>query len=1107
MQTPSNYGRRSLYQPPSGSASGGVFLPVSAVPVPAPIPVTSPGEATCSPGSSVPHIVLRRPLVRSAHMALNNRHSYHAGASSEFNLFNQNSRPGLIRLGSFEGQPSACSFSPVSTPVEDPLHRQRHSTPCLVPVSGSGPHSTRKRYSATFGLLGSLTEEMNDRGIGSGIHPTDTQDSPRGSDASLGSLKREDDRDGGRQMLGRPTAQYQPHSVTHMIPQASIPMTGQVLVDPNTGQHYIIPQPFYSAPAQHLYYPAPQPSPLYFPYAAAAPQPIPAPIPFPTTSSQPPLQRHLSSTPPRHHPHSHYAAFESDWSSLSKADLDSVAPQSPLLFPQQPHHQSTYSTPSTYSTTSFAQQYRSQQHRGSPNSQPEDPENGRDVVFRRDASARSSNEMLRNDQQFGQQQPVNSGSLHSAAAAQRKDERTPLFGGPPPWWGREHEDSLTDVETRRPAPRPPMHSGHAHSTVSDTESSRQRHQPPARPVRMDIDFESPSLQEEQKPKVVPPTPLSSRAVRMDIDLSTLSSTPTQAPPPSATASASASACSTHGSLQNTPSIDSASSTSGSNAPSSTQATSSASASISAPLPKVASAPTAFTIAFDNPSEPVSLQDAARKSIQARKLLNRRIGATQHQNDNSRNANTQQPQPKEQQQPSNKQYLLNKLLQNEGGSEFTANVSERRSDDVASEAGTYVIDTSSRPTANLKKPNRIVENSDESTETSDSSSEEEEDKEKTPQPTGRDEMLAGLARLRQMAGVTKPPPAPVTSVSRPTLLPPSISKRTSLGQSSSSSSAGGITRSVLPSSPSAHSPLSNIRPSTTGHPPTRLSRQPLPSPAAASSLSSSSNPFRRGDGGRFSMKGGSSPQQAPKRPPFRAGLSGGRMPGIDPMKQHEQEMNAWLRRKDYNPMKAAAEAKRAKELKERGDNFISNRSISFHVQPGGVMTKRNQRQPELIRNRSQESLAREEAEYASQKVIAEYSRGVVQDINRLSKQQRTAGDGKQMSGLQKAVDMLSQKCKKSIELIRNQNKGCLSVSVEDLLAAAAEPPRVGETLDEQLDRLSDAFDAVQRYLEQYSIEDDDMKSAVTNYSGFSFRSSQGHGDDLMKSLLSRKTSDE
>ena len=91
-------------------------------------------------------------------------------------------------------------------------------------------------------------------------------------------------------------------------------------------------------------------------------------------------------------------------------------------------------------------------------------------------------------------------------------------------------------------------------------------------------------------------------------------------------------------------------------------------------------------------------------FQARKLLNRRIGAIQNQNDNSKNANTQQPQPKEQ-QPSNKQYLLNKLLQSknwlcvdfqkikildEGGSELTANISERRSDDVASEAGTYVI---------------------------------------------------------------------------------------------------------------------------------------------------------------------------------------------------------------------------------------------------------------------------------------------------------------------------------------------------------------------------------------------------------------------------------
>ena len=58
---------------------------------------------------------------------------------------------------------------------------------------------------------------------------------------------------------------------------------------------------------------------------------------------------------------------------------------------------------------------------------------------------------------------------------------------------------------------------------------------------------------------------------------------------------------------------------------------------------------------------------------------------------------------------------------------------------------------------------------------------------------------------------------------------------------------------------------------------------------------------------------------------------------------------------------------------------------------------------------------------------------------------------------------------SFLIFRSQNKGCLSVSVEDLLSAAAEPPGAHESLNEQLERLSDAFDAVQRYLEQYSLD--------------------------------------
>ena len=71
--------------------------------------------------------------------------------------------------------------------------------------------------------------------------------------------------------------------------------------------------------------------------------------------------------------------------------------------------------------------------------------------------------------------------------------------------------------------------------------------------------------------------------------------------------------------------------------------------------------------------------------------------------------------------------------------------------------------------------------------------------------------------------------------------------------------------------------------------------------------------------------------------------------------------------------------------------------------------------QLSRNRSQESIIENEAEQASQRIVAEYSRGMVKDINRLT--QRSTSAGKQHSGLAKAVDMLSQKCKKSIELIR------------------------------------------------------------------------------------------
>ncbi|EGT42593.1 hypothetical protein CAEBREN_14639 [Caenorhabditis brenneri] len=232
------------------------------------------------------------------------------------------------------------------------------------------------------------------------------------------------------------------------------------------------------------------------------------------------------------------------------------------------------------------------------------------------------------------------------------------------------------------------------------------------------------------------------------------------------------------------------------------------------------------------------------------------------------------------------------------------------------------------------------------------------------------------------------------------------------------------------------------------------------------------PTRRSEN-RRSLTGNSSPQLSNlTRPPFRTGANRGIMIGQSEQ-QREQEMTAWLRRKDYNPMKAAAAGKKPSNENTREQQFQSRRSMTFHNTDEATFGRTHSgmlptRPPP--RNRSQEPRDINNEKYRS-----------------VQKDQR----------LKRTVDMLSQKCKKSIELIRIQNKGCLSVSVEDLLSAAAEEPRPHETLDEQLDRLSDAFDAVQRYLEQYSLDgyhsptsddryfdDDVMEEAKSTFSGVS-----------------------
>ncbi|KAE9416590.1 hypothetical protein Angca_000761, partial [Angiostrongylus cantonensis] len=817
------------------------------------------------------------------------------------------------------------------------------------------------------------------------------------------------------------------HSQPRVIPQGSIPIQGQVLVDPATGQHYIVPQtPFFPPAVQTMYFH--HPPTVYYPYGQVPPQGYVMQSTTSQTQYSVPIATYQQ-VPYGFRPG--YAPSTNSPEDRRDDDrrLEDPPPSSPSV---------SMATQSTFfggmrgctSTPSVAQQHRCNHsqnpHRCSPNSQPEDPESGRDG-FRRDIT-RPNSEFQRIPDEFHRQgssefgRPTDGFSHTGGGDGFRIAERTPLYGGPPQWWGRQrddHADSLTEVES----PRPQHHASAQNTTVSEPELFRSR-QMPAKAVRMDIDFSK--IDESETPR---PRTHMSRSIRMDIDLSKL-------PDENKTAEKRG--------------------------------------------PQRASA-TAFTVNFDPTTEGVSLQDAARKSAQARRILGRRSAggsASSLTQKDRESRSTELPES----HSSNKRYLLNKLLEGEGhnvdetcmhGPEHD----ERKENDVSSEAGTYVVDMSSRvgnaAGCQQHMPAKIVEDSDATTDTNSDSE------------TGSDG--SPIPRQKALVSPTKPctsarkvnSESESNTTNRGSLVQELAKLRTLAGIPSTTSpitarASGSVSRPSRPcesSRPEATTPSQQLRPST-GR--TSLGVQQSNRAVVRAGSGNNTQQLRRGDGGRYSMRGNTlgvaspAPQHYAKKPPFRAGAAPLRTGGVNSSQQKVQEMNAWLRRKDYNPMKAAAEARKAKELKAREEQFVSNRSMSFHVGPVMPKAVRGMGSMEITRNRSQESLAVEEAEHASQRVLAEYSRGVVQDISRLS-QQSSQATGKQLSGLARTVDLLSQKCKKSIELIRSQNKGCLSVSVEDLLATAAEPARKGETLNEQLDRLSDAFDAVQRYLEQYSLD--------------------------------------
>ncbi|CAG9538966.1 unnamed protein product [Cercopithifilaria johnstoni] len=236
-----------------------------------------------------------------------------------------------------------------------------------------------------------------------------------------------------------------------------------------------------------------------------------------------------------------------------------------------------------------------------------------------------------------------------------------------------------------------------------------------------------------------------------------------------------------------------------------------------------------------------------------------------------------------------------------------------------------------------------------------------------------------------------------------------------------------------------------------------------------------NNFRRGDGGRYSMRfSGINTKTHPtsaavsrnERPPFRVGGSARNQTSGTKVQKESAEMTAWLRRKDYNPMKAAAEAKKLQQLKTRVDKFASNRSISFHqgTRPFTNVSPIVRNSSKVRHNRSQDDLSVDNAACGPETILVSYSKDVTRDLNKLRSVEATQ-DQTRIDGLENAVQQLTMKCNRSIELIKNSHQGHLSESVENLLEMAIKPVKdCTGTVTDQLDRLSAAFDAIQKYLE-------------------------------------------
>lgn len=880
------------------------------------------------------------------------------------------------------------------------------------------------------------------RQVDTSLQGADIQDSPRGGSVTSSASSLSPVR------VDTSTPQTIPVSSAQFTTGCAATIAGhQLLVDPITGQHYLIPSG-----------PQPHPQLIYQPvyYAAAPAQPVFYP-PF-APSTQGALL--MPSLPPGQHGVGQY---------VHPSTLSQRLSMTPSVVSSKPSSVGS-SSPSTvdsinarFKPIAEERSYHRLNADSEVRSPPSSPCREKPIQFLRSVKALQQQSSMPSNRECRRPSPLTCAPASSDVSEQPelKEQRTPLYGGSPAWWGDDKQElrgaaehSFTDAE---PTMRSRRTSAVVSKTiVSDTEPTTSR---------------SIQLQKE----LAAAAAQTKKAIRMDIDLSKPFEDVEKAKDEKAKV------------VMRAP-------------------------------------PTSFTVTFDNEDDrKMSLQDAAKRSNTRRFLRRSAPAATGSMRSpietNSKKifADTADP----------KQYLLKKMLMGDaaspedfaGGPEFAPSVGgpEKRDVDVISEAGTYVVDEKDRLLDPMAS-SQCLDDSDSDSDTSESTATTSSATDQTPPsyapvhcaeststgpsgvtPTSNEKRADLLRGLLQFNAARQEPQkngnvngrksfataekrivstcAATATVSRVCTANAPVGRGTrfsglhAVNEESPSNKPKRNEQNSAPTTRRCWTASSN----SSGDNLTRTRSARTDSPA----VKNDAGQIRRVDGGRFSMRTASGgrganqvnnvTQQAPRngKPPFRGGNNGNvfNCPKAANAHKESAEMTAWLRRKDYNPMKAAAEARKLQQLKTRSDQFTSNRSISFHQ--GTAPIPKSMLSANLARsryNKSQDDLC-EENPCGSTAVLATYSKGVTENLRRLKQAEKNADSSMEAIGVQKAVEQLALKCYRSIDLIRNTHQGQLPDSVENLLDRVTEPALKTEgSVAEQVTRLSAAFDAIQKYLE-------------------------------------------